>query len=125
MARQSCQGSAPLAETGCQVQDAFDQAAVERWRDLPRGRGDRQAVGDHQDHAGGPRHGRGGESLEACWSNFVIRYFPGRGGGATAQCERCHPEEGDPVGHLPQGDLNSTTNLPQGQIEPLEMLKDT
>ena len=64
MARQSCQGSAPLAETDQQVQDAFDQAAVERWRDLPRGRGDRQAVGDHQDHAGGPRHGRGGESLK-------------------------------------------------------------
>ena len=50
------------------------------------------------------------EEVRACWSNFVIRYFPGRGGGATAQCERCHPEEGDPVGHLPQG-----------EIEPLEM----
>ena len=27
----------------------------------------------------------------------------GRGGGATSQRERRHPEESDPVGHLPQG----------------------
>ena len=43
--------------------------------------------------------------------HYLSRYFPGRGGGAPAQCERCHPEEGDPVGHLPQGDLNSTKNI--------------
>ena len=30
----------------------------------------------------------------------------GWGGGPSAQCECCHPEEGDPVGHLSQGEMS-------------------
>ena len=33
-------------------------------------------------------------------------YFAGRGGCPPAQCECCHPEEGDPVGHLSQGEMS-------------------
>ena len=43
--------------------DAVNQASVKRWWDLSGGRGDCQAVRDHQDHAGGPGHGRRGQLL--------------------------------------------------------------